>query len=266
MMKQLHQLLFIGSACRGIRVVELGSGCGVAGIALAQIVAGTSVLLTDLEEAQDIISHNIKSTRLPRGSSLQQEVLDWDKPLSLDESHHSVDLLIICECIYNADSCPTLIRVIQQFIRLSPTMKTLVITKKRHDSERVFFDLMAKAGIQMLEQCFVPLPHIVTDLDHERQQAEIYLFGADLDVMSSIEPFRLEPPSAHPGPLYPGLGNLNTNQEPANTVPEPLNTNSNPPIPGLGHLNTNDEPRPDNRGPPARLKAKVRRRKSRKSE
>lgn len=161
-----------------LRAVELGSGCGVAGLALAQIVPSASVLLTDLEEAQIVITENIKNATLPQGSSLHQEVLDWNKPLAKTDYHQNIDLLIVCECIYNADSCPTLVSILRQFIALSPSVKILVITKRRHDSEKVFFDLMAKAEIEMLEQCIVPLPHHKSDADVETPQAEIYLYGA----------------------------------------------------------------------------------------
>jgi len=189
MLPLFHNLL-LGEDRKNIKAVELGSGCGVAGIALAQIVPGSSVLLTDLEAAQGIITKNINSTSLPKGSSLRQEVLDWDEPLSGNEQHHNVDLLIVCECIYNADSCPTLIHILQQFMAISPSVKILVITKRRHDSETVFFTLMGEVGIQMLEQCFVPLPHHVSDADPETPQAEIYLYGARQDAIPPKEPLK----------------------------------------------------------------------------
>lgn len=189
MMPLFHQLL-VGENRKDIKVVELGSGCGVAGIALAQIVPGSSVLLTDLEAAQEILTKNIDNASLPERSSLQQEVLDWNEPLSASKPHSNIDLLIVCECIYNADSCPTLIGILQQFMAFSPKIKILVVTKRRHDSETVFFDLMSKAGIQMLEQCVVPLPHHISDADPDTPQAEIYLYGASQGLASERELIR----------------------------------------------------------------------------
>jgi hypothetical protein len=189
MMPMFHQLL-IGEGRRQVKVVELGSGCGVAGIALAQIVPDSSVLLTDLEAAQEIITKNINHALLPEGSSLHQEILDWEQPLSSSKFHKDVDLLIVCECIYNADSCPTLISTLKQFVSFSPDIRILVVTKRRHDSETVFFDLMGEAGIQMLEQCSVPLPHHISDADPETPQAEIYLYGAVQGAVNEKESLR----------------------------------------------------------------------------
>ena len=189
MMPVFRQLL-LGKVRREIKVVELGSGCGVAGIGLAQIVPGSSVLLTDLEAAQEIITKNINHALLPEGSSLSQEILDWEQPLSSSKFHKDVDLLIVCECIYNADSCPTLISTLKQFVAFSPDIKILVVTKRRHDSETVFFDLMHEARIRMQEQCFVPLPHHISDAEAEAPQAEIYLYGAVQGVEREKEPLR----------------------------------------------------------------------------
>lgn len=174
-MPLLHRLLMEQT---NISVVELGSGCGIAGIGLAQIVPGAKVMLTDVQEAQEIITRNINNAALAVGSCLTQKVLDWDEPLSSSEPHKNVDLLIVCECIYNADSDPALISILQQFIAYSPKVKILVVTKQRHFSETVFFDLMEQATIPILEQCSIPLPHHVSDADSKIPQAEIYLYGA----------------------------------------------------------------------------------------
>ena len=176
-MPYLHELL-IGQKRKQINVVELGSGCGVAGIALAQIIPGSRVLLTDLEEAQHIITKNINSASLPERSSLKQEVLDWNQPLPADNLHMGQDLLVVCECIYNADSDPALVNIIQQFIKQSPSIKILVIVKRRHYSETIFFELMQKAGIRLLELCLLPLPHHVSDEEPETPETSIYLYGA----------------------------------------------------------------------------------------
>lgn len=177
-MPYLHRLV-MGQKGKDINVVELGSGCGVAGIGLAQIVPGCNVLLTDLEEAQNIITRNIKNASLPEGSSLEQKVLDWHLPLPTDDLHETLDLLIVCECIYNADSDPALVHIIQQFMKYSPGIKVLVLVKRRHYSETIFFDLMEEFKIQVLERCAVPLPHHVSDADSGTPEAEVYLYGAN---------------------------------------------------------------------------------------
>jgi methylase of polypeptide subunit release factors len=84
-------------------VMELGTGCGIVGIAIAQVLAGTNVLLTDLPEAQEIVDRNMKQSELTNDSKLRFEELDWSADLPLQLQLH-VDLILAADCTYNADS------------------------------------------------------------------------------------------------------------------------------------------------------------------
>ena len=69
-----------------VKVLELGAGTGLLGIAAGAILR-TGVLLTDLLEIQENMLFNIKqNTDVVRamGGNIQGEVLDWKNPNSLD--------------------------------------------------------------------------------------------------------------------------------------------------------------------------------------
>jgi methylase of polypeptide subunit release factors len=89
-----------------LHVLELGTGCGMVGITIAQLIAGADVRLTDLEEAQEIVERNISIARPAKGSSLRFQTLDWDAelPLNLKSSSSPLDLVIAADCTYNPDS------------------------------------------------------------------------------------------------------------------------------------------------------------------
>jgi methylase of polypeptide subunit release factors len=86
-----------------MQILELGTGCGIVGISIAQILPDTNVLLTDLPEAQEIVERNIKQTSLVNGSTLRFEELDWSVDLPLHLQSH-VDLVLAADCTYNPDS------------------------------------------------------------------------------------------------------------------------------------------------------------------
>jgi methylase of polypeptide subunit release factors len=95
-------LLPVHRAAR-LRVLELGTGCGMVGITIASIMDGAHVLLTDLSEAQEIVERNILRAHTAKGSTLAFQELDWDAELPSDLSSH-LDLVIAADCTYNPDS------------------------------------------------------------------------------------------------------------------------------------------------------------------
>lgn len=86
-----------------LRVLELGTGCGIVGIAIAQVISNSQVLLTDLAEAREIVDRNLRQAKLAKGSTIAFQELDWvdDSSASLQSSY---DLVLAADCTYNPDS------------------------------------------------------------------------------------------------------------------------------------------------------------------
>ena len=141
-----------------VRAIELGAGCGTVGIALAQLIPRIDVLLTDLPEAMEVLSQNVKRARPASGSSVEAAVLDWEGH-GLDViQDQTFDLIIISECTYNADSIPSLVHMLVGLMKTSPEALVLLSTKVRHESEATFFDLVAEAGLATVHQAAIDLP------------------------------------------------------------------------------------------------------------
>ncbi|MCJ1306452.1 hypothetical protein MMC25_000094 [Agyrium rufum] len=134
-----------------LRVLELGSGCGVVGIAFAQLVKKASVLLTDLPEAMPILQHNVsKAKGLAAQSTLQSQVLDWENDEALSQllDVQKFDLILVSDCTYNTNSIPSLVKVLEKLV-IGCRPHIFLATKTRHDSENLFFDLMKEKGIEV---------------------------------------------------------------------------------------------------------------------
>ena len=158
-----------------LHVLELGSGCGIVGIALAELLPQCSVLLTDLPEVEEIITHNIAAVRPASSSNVEFQTLDWDEPVSDDVFTDAIDLILISDCTYNADSLPALVSVLGQLTQRSPKALVLVALKRRHESEVIFFDLMQSAGLcserQACTSLSLPSQHGQSD------RVELYCYG-----------------------------------------------------------------------------------------
>lgn len=170
----LEQVL---SASRGqpLQVVELGAGCGIVGIALAQMLPSCSVLLTDLPEVEDIITRNITAAQPAAMSAVQYQNLDWDDPPN-NLCPRPINLILVSDCTYNSDSLPALVSALDRLVRTSPEAIILVALKRRHDSETIFFDLMGSAGFTAVQDNM----HIPSQWE-EMDEIEFYCYSRSPD-------------------------------------------------------------------------------------
>lgn len=156
-----------------LQVIELGSGCGVVGIALAQMLFRCSVILTDLAEVNDIMERNLRLAQSATESETRFKVLDWEEELDAEITEKPTDLVLVSDCTYNADSLPALVQVLDRLVQSSPDAVVLVSLKRRHESEAVFFDLMRQSALAVLEESVYSLPAPYAGED----RIEMYLFG-----------------------------------------------------------------------------------------
>lgn len=79
-------------------VIELGAGCGLAGLA-AHLAGATHVCLTDLAEnlprLEQIVSTNGCSTQ-----AVWTEALDWTQPLPPTLQRRRWEFVLVCDCVF----------------------------------------------------------------------------------------------------------------------------------------------------------------------
>jgi SAM-dependent methyltransferase len=141
-----------------LNVLELGCGCGVVGIGLAQTVPDCNVLLTDLPEVDELVDRNIEAANLAMSSHIDFAALDWEAPLPPKVASRTFGLILVAECIYNSDSIPPLVDTLERLIQRSPKAVILISTKVRHESEAMFWDLFHSKGFQRKSQTSLPVP------------------------------------------------------------------------------------------------------------
>jgi predicted nicotinamide N-methyase len=158
-----------------LNVIELGCGCGIVGITLAQTVPNCEVLLTDLPEAADIAQRNINNISPAMSSMVAFEPLNWEESLPKIVQSRTYDLVLVADCTYNADSSPALVQTLSALQKISPKVLILVAMKVRHSSEDVFFDFMKKARFIEASHTKLQLPGIVD----VAEQVEVYVFHGE---------------------------------------------------------------------------------------
>ncbi|KAI8966333.1 putative methyltransferase-domain-containing protein [Daldinia sp. FL1419] len=186
----------------GFNLIELGSGVGILGITLAQIIERAvahghtsntaTVLLTDLPEAEERARSNISRAKAalsrinPNGSTvtLQYEDLDWDEgkhgKFGTLVSARPWDLIVLSDCTYNVDSLPALVGTLSALhtansehggVEDGIKASVILATKPRHSSEQALFELLTADDWRYSVIKSIPLPK----LGEEDEVVDIYL-------------------------------------------------------------------------------------------
>ena len=166
------------SSLDGLSILELGSGCGIVGLQLADLCPNSDVLLTDLPDAMDVLNYNVERVQsVSRMGQSSTVVLDWDTPLPERVAKQHFDLVILSDCTYNSDSIPGLVSTLSLIARTSLDALIVISMKVRHDSEAIFFDLMANAELVEVEHIDISLPDRYRSMSgQELEVVEIYVY------------------------------------------------------------------------------------------
>uniref|UniRef100_A0A8R1J058 Uncharacterized protein n=1 Tax=Caenorhabditis japonica TaxID=281687 RepID=A0A8R1J058_CAEJA len=88
-------------------VLELGSGTGVCGIALAAL--GADVILTDLPDRLSLLDKNVEANRDLVGNRAKTQVLDWTNGKIPD----GIDIVLAVDCVYYNSTISPLINLLK---------------------------------------------------------------------------------------------------------------------------------------------------------
>lgn len=108
-----HHELFDGK-----NVLELGTGVGITGLALAASCSPRHLLLTDYApNVMQNLRYNVEINENAFRCPVSVETLDWDTWEPSDEgSVLRPDILLAGDCAYDVDAFPSLMRVLQTFL------------------------------------------------------------------------------------------------------------------------------------------------------
>jgi predicted nicotinamide N-methyase len=135
-LKEHGNTLFRESKHRKLNVLELGTGCGIVSITIAQLLGhSVRVTATDLADARDVLERSSQAN----GTDVSFEEFNWDNdPKSLSQTQW--DWILISDCTYNPDSYESLIKALLNVA--IPHTRILVAHKYRHKEEDKFFEIV----------------------------------------------------------------------------------------------------------------------------
>merc|ERR1712150_26635 len=128
----------------GCRVLELGAGTGLVGLAAAALYQAQTVI-TDLQDLVPLIERNIKLNGSVCEPYASARTLKWGERLS--EIQPQPDYILLADCIYYAESLEPLVTTITELS--SPSTTVLMCYEERtfeqkQELQKKFFHLISE--------------------------------------------------------------------------------------------------------------------------
>ncbi|ORY65396.1 putative methyltransferase-domain-containing protein [Pseudomassariella vexata] len=139
-----HMLRYHRDDLRESRILELGAGGGLVGLAVAK---GCNVekplVITDQRAMLSLMKHNISLNQLD--GEVEAVVLDWGELLGEDILHLKPDVILAADCVYFEPAFPLLLTTLADLLTLCPSAQVFFCFKKRRRADMQFLKKAQKA-------------------------------------------------------------------------------------------------------------------------
>ncbi|ODA80640.1 hypothetical protein RJ55_03599 [Drechmeria coniospora] len=140
-----HLLRYHKHGLQGAKILELGAGGGLVGLAVARGCVGSTLLLTDQDEMLQLMRHNIRLNEV--GSTVGALVLNWGEPLPDDVVQQRPDVVLAGECVYFEPAFPLLMKTLHDLFELNEDAVVYFCFKKRRRADMQFVKMAKKAFV-----------------------------------------------------------------------------------------------------------------------
>ncbi|ORY80408.1 putative methyltransferase-domain-containing protein [Protomyces lactucae-debilis] len=136
------------------RVLELGTGVGLVGLAIAKRHPGAQITLTDLEAARGLVEANISANNIRQCTF---EALDWEAPRGVAD----LDWIVMADVTYNSSYHASLLATVAKLKEASPQARLLFASKNRHVDELAFMGALRDRYTLIAEHVYTSLGELV---------------------------------------------------------------------------------------------------------
>ncbi|XP_008788403.2 calmodulin-lysine N-methyltransferase isoform X4 [Phoenix dactylifera] len=134
---------------RSKRVLELGSGYGLAGLAIAASSDACEVVISDGNpQVVDYIQRNISVNAGAFGNTkVKSMTLHWNEEPASDILN-SFDIIVASDCTFFKEFHESLARIVKSLLKYSEGSEAIFLSPKRGDSLDKFLENIMEAGLQ----------------------------------------------------------------------------------------------------------------------
>ncbi|KAK6951122.1 hypothetical protein Daesc_007652 [Daldinia eschscholtzii] len=132
-----HMLRYHRDDMRNSRILELGAGGGLVGLAVAKGCAVENPLyITDQLEMYSLMEHNIGLNGLE--GQVKATILNWGEPLPQSIAAFKPDVILAADCVYFEPAFPLLLATLSDLLKLCPSATIYFCFKKRRRADMQF--------------------------------------------------------------------------------------------------------------------------------
>ncbi|KAH8911005.1 hypothetical protein BR93DRAFT_304704 [Coniochaeta sp. PMI_546] len=139
-----HMLRYHREKLVKARILELGAGGGLVGLAVA---SGCNIeapmYITDQLEMEELMQHNIALNGLQ--DRVKGIILNWGEPLSQEVVSFRPDTILAADCVYFEPAFPLLLQTLGDLLTLCPSATIYFCFKKRRRADMHFLAKAKKA-------------------------------------------------------------------------------------------------------------------------
>jgi len=142
-----HMLRHHQDTLRDARILELGAGGGLVGLAVARgcKINNQPLLITDQAEMLSLMRLNIALNDLEL--TVQPSVLNWGEALPREVVELKPDVILAADCVYFEPAFPLLLQTLQDLVALSPAATVYFCFKKRRRADMHFLKAAKKVFV-----------------------------------------------------------------------------------------------------------------------
>ncbi|KAF3006145.1 hypothetical protein G7054_g4713 [Neopestalotiopsis clavispora] len=139
-----HMLRYHQKDLRDSRILELGAGGGLVGLAVARgCEVQQPLVITDQLEMFSLMGHNIELNQMQ--GQVKPAILNWGEPLAQQVVDFKPDVILAADCVYFEPAFPLLLATLSDLLNLCPSATVYFCFKKRRRADIQFVKKAQKA-------------------------------------------------------------------------------------------------------------------------
>ncbi|KAG8170179.1 hypothetical protein KVR01_000924 [Diaporthe batatas] len=141
-----HMLRYHREELRDARILEIGAGGGLVGLAVANGCSLSQPLhITDQLEMLSLMGHNVVLNNAQ--GRVKPSVLNWGEPLPSETVDFKPDVILAADCVYYEPAFPLLLQTLKDLLALCPSATIYFCFMKRRRADMQFLKNAKKAFV-----------------------------------------------------------------------------------------------------------------------